>query len=70
MVGFATGGKDACWGDFGGPLVSRNTGVDTGYSLIGIVSWGEGCAGVNRFGVYAEVSYFLSWIAQQYDLSI
>jgi len=69
-AGFATGGKDACQGDSGGPLVSRNTGVDTGYSLIGIVSWGEGCAGVNRFGVYAEVSYFLSWIAQQYDLSV
>ena len=68
MVGFATGGKDACGGDSGGPLVSRNTGVDTGYSLIGIK---KGCRVVDgTFGTHTEVSYFLSWIAQQYDLSV
>ena len=66
MVGFATGSGSAFKGDRGGPLVSRNTGVDTGYSLIGITFGG----GVNRYGVYTEVSYFLSWIAQQYDLSV
>ena len=68
MVGFATGGKDACQGDSGGPLVSRNTGADTGYSLIGI---NKGCrydGGLRS--EHTEVSYFLSWIAQQYDLSV
>ena len=65
----SAGGVDACQGDSGGPLVSKATGVDTGYSLIGVVSWGSGCASANFYGVYAKVSNYLDWIAQQYDLS-
>merc|ERR1719225_2277580 len=38
-AGLAEGGKDACQGDSGGPLVSKATDIDTGYSLIGVVSW-------------------------------
>ena len=34
-------GKDACQGDSGGPLVTKATGVDNGYSLIGVVSFGS-----------------------------
>ena len=68
-AGLSAGGVDACQGDSGGPLVTKATGVDSGYSLIGVVSFGEGCALPNKYGVYAEVSFFLSWIAQQYDLS-
>ena len=67
VSGLSSGGADACQGDSGGPLVSK--GVDSGYSLIGVVSFGEGCALANKYGVYTEVSYFLSWIAQEYDLS-
>ena len=65
----SAGGVDACQGDSGGPLVSKGTGVDTGYSLIGVVSWGSGCASPNYYGVYAKVSKYLDWIADQYDLS-
>ena len=69
IIGLAAGGKDACQGDSGGPLVSKATGVDTGYSLIGVVSWGQGCASPNFYGVYAKLANYLNWIAQQYDLS-
>ena len=69
-AGLQQGGKDACQGDSGGPLVTKATGVDAGYSLIGVVSWGNGCASPNFYGVYTEVSYYLSWIAQQYGLTI
>lgn len=64
-----TGGKDSCQGDSGGPLVSRATGGDSAYSLIGIVSWGRGCALADFPGVYTEVSNYLDWIAQQYNLT-
>ena len=63
------GGKDACQGDSGGPLVTKATGVDAGYSLIGVVSWGQGCAAPNLYGVYAEFSQFLPWVAEQFGLT-
>ena len=61
-----SGGSYAGEGDSGGPLVTRATGADSGYSLIGVVSWGL----ENNHGVYAEVSHFLPWIAEQYGLSL
>lgn len=48
----ASGWVDACRGDSGGPLVANVDGVRT---LVGLVSWGRGCAtGVP--GVYTEIS--------------
>ncbi|KAG8313692.1 hypothetical protein J6590_002164 [Homalodisca vitripennis] len=54
-AGFPSGGKDACSGDSGGPLVCQG-------NLVGIVSWGAGCAEKNLPGVYTDVAYFQTWI--------
>ncbi|CAH4035482.1 unnamed protein product [Pieris brassicae] len=53
--------RDACQGDSGGPLVVTHT-------VIGIVSWGEGCANSSYPGVYTSVSYYSAWIHSYLDL--
>ena len=64
-AGRQSGGKDSCQGDSGGPLYLRAlTGEQT---LLGVVSWGEGCARPRKYGVYAQVSKVLDWIDAQMD---
>ncbi|MDR3372488.1 MAG: trypsin-like serine protease, partial [Ancalomicrobiaceae bacterium] len=59
-AGFPEGGRDACRGDSGGPLMMR---ADAGEWLqAGIVSWGEGCGRRDRFGVYTRVAAFSDWV--------
>lgn len=57
-AGLTAGGKDSCQGDSGGPL------VDASKTLVGLVSWGQGCAQANYPGVYARVGSLLTFINQ------
>ncbi|PZC80055.1 trypsin beta-like [Helicoverpa zea] len=54
---FSQASPDACQGDSGGPIVYEGV-------LIGVVSWGLGCARGNFPGVYTRLSYPLiyDWV--------
>ena len=60
-AGYSDGGKDSCHGDSGGPLIANDNGMS---KLLGVVSWGSGCAKANAYGVYANVAHFQTngWI--------
>lgn len=59
-AGWRDGGIDACQGDSGGPLVWRTR---DGPVLVGVVSWGDGCARKLKYGVYTRVSVYREWIS-------
>jgi trypsin len=52
--------KDSCQGDSGGPMVLRHP--DKGPILVGVVSFGYGCARAKYYGVYTRVSKYIDWI--------
>lgn len=52
-------GKDACSGDGGSPLVCP---TNNGYTVVGLVAWGIGCAQGDVPGVYVNVANFVNFI--------
>ncbi len=62
MICTYTEKKDACQGDSGGPLVVKGNDASQDV-LIGVVSWGIGCAYLP--GVYGRVSQAYDWIKEE-----
>lgn len=60
-AGVLAGGRDACNGDSGGPLIIRGRNAATD-ELVGLTSFGEGCAQKNVPGGYTNVLKYISWI--------
>ncbi|CAN7938211.1 unnamed protein product, partial [Ixodes hexagonus] len=60
-AGALLGGRGSCKGDSGGPAIqtSKDTSV-----VVGIVSFGRGCARIANAGVYTRVSHYTDWIQE------
>ncbi len=55
--------EDACQGDSGGPLIVTGSSIQGADDLlVGVVSWGIGCAHEHFPGIYARVSQQIGWI--------
>ncbi|XP_046144258.1 transmembrane protease serine 9-like [Osmia bicornis bicornis] len=64
-AGYLEGERDACFGDSGGPLHVKGT---FGHlEVIGIISWGRGCARPNFPGIYTKLTNYLGWLKDHLD---
>ena len=62
MVCAGGNGLDSCQGDGGSPLSCTD---DSGkYYVVGLSSWGNGCAFPGKHGVYTDVRRKIAWIKE------
>ncbi|KAF6214260.1 hypothetical protein GE061_009000 [Apolygus lucorum] len=61
--------KDSCQGDSGGPVIWRDPGTNR-YTVVGIVSYGYGCAEPGAPGVNTKVSAYRDWILQKIQQTV
>ena len=62
-AGFPEGGRDACFGDSGGPFMVPMSN-SAGWALAGVISSGSlrGCAAPDSYGRHTDVLFFRKWI--------
>ncbi|CAF0788615.1 unnamed protein product [Brachionus calyciflorus] len=64
-AGYLNGQKDTCMGDSGSPILYR---YRSRWFVIGVVSYGQGCAQSFKPGINTNVSYYLDWINERVKL--
>ncbi|KAL6446751.1 hypothetical protein ACFW04_001288 [Cataglyphis niger] len=62
--GYQDGAEDSCKGDSGASLVNKDN------ILLGVTSWGDGCAEIYSPGVYTNAIYLRHWIKNKTKMDI